>query len=172
MIWTNWTFDISKNAQKIREWSCKRWGRGFLHENGWRSSGENEKLKKRRNMSCGWQKSGDRRWHLWKIISIIFWLKALKQMYKKPVTKPQQKKKMNLNKTVNTILDNENQLEPTTSFLKVMSSNSTPVTDSRGNWSKKKWMDKTSAFYACKFEKPSAIVRRGQCESCGHKVHL
>lgn len=89
-------------------------------------------------MSCDWQKSGDRRWHLWKIISIIFWLKALKQMYKKPVIKPQQKKKMNLNKTVNTILDNENQLEPTTSFLKVMSSNSTPVTDSRGNWSKKK----------------------------------
>lgn len=82
-------------------------------------------------------------------------IKSIKtNVQKKPVTKPQQKKKMNLNKTVNTILDNENQLEPTTSFLKVMSSNSTPVTDSRGNWSKnKKWMDKTSAFYASKFEK-------------------
>lgn len=65
-------------------------------------------------------------------------IKSIKTNVQKTVTKPQQKKKMNLNKTVNTILDNENQLEPTTSFLKVMSSNSTPVTDSRGNWSKNK----------------------------------
>lgn len=76
----------------------------------------------------------DRRWHPWKNENLLEWIFQLKRLSKctnkKPVTKPQQRKKVNLNENINTNLYNENQAGPSTYLPKVKPSDSTSITDS------------------------------------------
>lgn len=101
---------------------------GEVQKKSWKSK------EKKKYKSCYWRKSGDRRWHPWKNENLLEWIFQLKRLSKctnkKPVTKPQQRKKVNLNENINTNLYNENQAGPSTYLPKVKPSDSTSITDS------------------------------------------